>query len=64
MKNLSVNVDWMHMFVMINNVGKKIDVDVSNSSNNVNPSNCKCECDKNCYISEYLDYKMLKKISW
>ena len=28
-----------------------------------NPSNCKCECDKNCYIGEYLDYKMQKKIS-
>ena len=25
-----------------------------------NPSNCECECDKNCDVSEYLDYKNCK----
>ena len=25
-----------------------------------NPSNCECECDKNCDISEYLDYENCK----
>ena len=66
------------MFVIISNVGIKINADlngnwilidkgVCNKGFIWNPGNCECKCDKACDICEYLDYencKCKKKISW
>ena len=62
MKNVSVNVDQMQLFVIINNVGIKelIDKGICDKGFIWNPSNCECECDKNCDFSEYLDYENCK----
>ena len=58
------------MFVIINNVGIKINVDanvkklidkgVCDKGFMWNPSNCECECDKAYDIGEYLDYENWK----
>ena len=34
-----------------------IDKGICNKGYIWNPGNCKCECDKNCDVSEYLDYE-------
>ena len=58
------------IFVIINNVGIKINADV-NAKNYLikgvcdkgsfwNPNNCECECDKACDIGEYLGYENCK----
>ena len=65
MKNLSVNVDQMQLFVIINNVGRceckeLIDKGICDKGFIWNPSNCECECDKSCDIGEYLDYENYK----
>ena len=67
MKRVSVNVDQMQLFVILNNVGIKIkcrreckeliDKGVCDIEFIWNPSNCACECDKACDIGEYLDYE-------
>ena len=45
-----VNVDWMQVFAIINNVRIMINADV-------NAKNwCECGCDKSCDVGEYLDY--------
>ena len=58
------------MFVIINNVGIKInewceceeltDKGVCDKAFTWNPSNCECACDKTCDIGEYLDYENCK----
>ena len=67
MKNLIVNVDQMQFFVIINNFGIKINVELIKINKGIcdkgfiwNPGNCECECDKSCNIGEYLDYENSK----
>ena len=55
------------MFLTINNVGIKINVDVNVKNWLIcdkgfiwNPSNCERECDKACDVNEYLDYEHCK----
>ena len=74
MKVVNVSVNLEKMFLIINNAGIKINVDlnvkvfdkgVSDKGFIWNPINCACECDKACDISEYLDYehcKLVKKL--
>ena len=74
MKVVNVSVNLEKMFLIINNTGIKINVDlnvkvfdkgVSDKGFIWNPINCACECDKACDISEYLDYehcKLVKKL--
>ena len=67
MKHVSVNVDYMEAFVIINNVGNNdkctceckvmIDKGAWDKGFIWNLSNCQCECDKSCDIGEYLDYE-------
>ena len=55
----------MEFFVIVNNVGIKINLDVNvkklvdkgvcDKGFIWDPSNCECECDKKCDFSEYLD---------
>ena len=58
MNRVSVYEDQIKLFVIVNNDGLKITVDV-NAKNFIdkgecdnrfiqNPSNCECECDKSC----------------
>ena len=69
-KRVNVSVNMEKIFVIINNVGIKINADV-NAKNYLikgvcdkgsfwNPSNCECECDKACDIGEYLGYENCK----
>ena len=69
MKLVSVNVDLMQVFVVINNAGTKISVDmtVKNYWKVIcdkgfiwNSSICECESDKLQDIGQYLDYKNCK----
>ena len=74
MKVVNVSVNLEKMFLIINNAGIKINVDlnvkvfdkgVSDKGFIWNPINCACECDKACDISEDLDYehcKLVKKL--
>ena len=62
MKHVSVNVDQMQTFVIINNVGmmrceckELIDQGICDKGFIWNLSNCECECDKSCNVGEYLD---------
>ena len=67
MKHVSVNVDQMQVFVIINNVGMMINagvnvkelIDKSVCENGYiwNPSNCEYEFNKSYDVGEYLDYK-------
>ena len=58
----------MQLFVIINNVGIKIYVDVNVKNQLIKEygikdlftSDCECECDTNCDIGEYLDYENCK----
>ena len=62
MKRVNVSVNLKKMFVIINNVGIKINVDanvkklidkgVCDKGFMWNPSNCECECDKAYDIGE------------
>ena len=51
----------MQFFVIINNVGIKInlliDKGVCDKGFIWNPNNCECECDEACDVDEYLDYE-------
>ena len=69
--NVSVNLGLM--FVIINNVGIKINADENGKNylikeyiiKNVFGIECECECDKACDVGEYLDhenYKCRKKL--
>ena len=69
MRRVSVNVDQMQVFVIINNIFKLIcrceckeliDNGVFDKGCAQNPSNCKCECDKSHDFGEYLDYENCK----
>ena len=66
MKHVSANADCMQGFVIINNVGMMVNVNVNVKNWLIkayvyawNPSNCECKCDKSCDVSEYLDYENL-----
>ena len=59
----------MQLFVIINNVGMKINVDRCKCNKLIdkgicdkgfiwNTSNCECECDQTCDIGEYLGYEI------
>ena len=60
----------MQVFVIINNIGTKIDVDVNvknwfakkyvTSDYLEYPSSCECVCDKPCDVRECLDYENYK----
>ena len=55
----------MQLFLIINNVGIMINVDVidkgvCDKGYDWNPSNCECYCDKSCDVGEYLDYENCK----
>ena len=64
MKNVSVNVDLMQLFLIVNNnkrwnkskcrceCKELIDKGICDKGFISNPSNCECECDKNCDFSE------------
>ena len=69
-KRVNVSVNMEKIFVIINNVGIKINADM-NAKNYLikgvcdkgffwNPINCECECDKACDIGEYLGYENCK----
>ena len=47
------------MFVIINNIGIKINADV-NTRFIWNASNCECERDKSCDVRQNLDYENCK----
>ena len=65
MNRVSVFADQIKLFVIVNNDGMKINVDVNVKNQLIkecvikdiffNPSNCECESDKSCDIGEYLD---------
>ena len=71
MKRVSVHVDWMQVFLIINNVRMMINVgrceckelvdkSVCDKGHAWNPSNCECECDKSWDVDEYLGYENCK----
>ena len=69
MKHVSVNVDQMQLFVIINNVEIKINVDVNAKNQLIKECVVKnlfgilvivSECDKACNLGEYLDYENCK----
>ena len=67
MKLVSVNVDQMAVFVIINKGGMIINASANIKNCGVcdkgfiwNPSNCECECDTSCDVGEYLDYEKCK----
>ena len=70
MKRVSVTVDQMLLFVILNNGGIKIKCrreckeligkGVCDIEFIWTPSNCECECDKTCDIGESLDYENCK----
>ena len=70
MKRVNVRVNLGLIFVIINNVGIKINAEM-NAKKLIdegicdkgfiwNPSNCEFECDKSCDVGEYLDYENFK----
>ena len=70
MKRVNASVNLEKVFVITNNVGIKINVDVNckelidkgmyDKGFIWNPSNCEFECDKACDFGEYLDYDNCK----
>ena len=70
MRRVSAYVVQIKLFVIVNNDGIKINVDVNvkklidkgvcDKEYIWNPSNCECKCDKSCNIGEYLDYSDCK----
>ena len=70
MRLVHVNVVQMQVFLMINNVGIKINEDVNvkkltdrgryDKGFICNTSNCKCECHKSFDVGEHLDYANCK----
>ena len=66
MKLVSVNVNITVVFVIINNVGMKVNAGVNDKGFFWNLNNCHCEWDESCDVGEYLDYlncRCRKKIS-
>ena len=61
----------MQVFLIVNNVGKKINDDVNEQNLLIkeydkkgfflDPSSCECEWDKLCDVGEYLDYQNCKR---
>ena len=45
----------MEVFVIINNVGIKINADVNAKNWLKKEINCECKCDKSCDVGEYLN---------
>ena len=70
MKHVNVSINLEKRFVIINNVGIKINVEceckelidkrVCDKRFIWNSSNCECECDKTCDVGEYLHYESCK----
>ena len=56
MKLVSVNVNITVVFVIINNVGMKVNAGVNDKGFFWSLNNRHCECDKSCDVGEYLDY--------
>ena len=71
-KCVDANVDQMQVFVLINNVGIKINDKYKDKCKELidkgvydkgfiwNPSNCEYECYKSCDVGVYLDYENCK----